>query len=227
MPSVTGSTSALTTVPAASYTLVQSILNCAQPTERLAALVGSLGKSEDLINEIYTLFTNLAEITKVNQCQHDEGTSLAAQLESSRSLYTKLEADLAIEQRRFDDTLTTLKAIHDHNISAPHSIHKSAKIEVQEFDGKEPSGLDAFLFNLNAKFNNNANEFASEQAKLVFYASHLKGAAHTAIRHVLNRDGTVKLETCDEITQILETTFSHANAKQQTRELRRAVSPVL
>ena len=213
MSSSAASTSAPTTTPASPYALIHSILNCNKPTEQLAALVGSLGKGEDLATEIYTLFTNFVETTKINQSQHDEGTSLAAQLESSHSLYTKLEADLAIEQRRFDDALTTLKTIHDHKVSAPPT-HKSAKIEVHEFDGKDFSGLDSFLFNLNAKFNNNGNEFANEQAKLVFYASHLTGAAHTAIRHVLNTDGTVKLDKCEEITQILETAFSHANAKQ-------------
>ncbi|KAG9245222.1 hypothetical protein BJ878DRAFT_548661 [Calycina marina] len=122
-------------------------------------------------------------------------SSLNEQLLSLRSSYSKVEGDLASESS------------------------KSAKIEGDTFNGKDVDGLEAFLFGLNAKFSNNTTEFDTEQSKIVFYANHLKGVAHIAIRHTLRENGTVELTDCHEITANLKVALLHSDAAERATNI--------
>lgn len=206
------------------YPLLESILSSAQ----LEEIVGPLGKSAELFEELKDVSTVLVNTQEINKQQYDQGSileqrnkDLESRIEAEESQYIALERVWKDSQERhkvvvdtLNETIAHLRSYSATDATIPRASTKSAKFEVSEFDGTDRSALRSFLFSINAKFNNNAGEFPDMQTKLVYYTTKLKGAAYDLIEHALEEDGSVKMTDVQEITDILKISYTDVDAAE-------------
>lgn len=64
--------------------------------------------------------------------------------------------------------------------------------------------LPLFVRKINMKFIANKDWYPSEQSKILYLVSRLKGKAYAIIAHGINRDGTIKFPSANHILVLLE-----------------------
>lgn len=93
-----------------------------------------------------------------------------------------------------------------------HSSQRSAEYPDPEVFSAESSEsrkeLPLFIRKVNMKFISNADWYPSEQSKMSYIVSRLKGKAYSTIAHSIKRDGTINLSSSDAMLTLLEQAFA-------------------
>ncbi|KAI0999671.1 hypothetical protein K3495_g8522 [Podosphaera aphanis] len=77
--------------------------------------------------------------------------------------------------------------------------------------------LPLFIRKINMKFIANGDWYPSEQSKMIYLVSHLKGKVYSTISHGINRNGTVNFSSADAILVLLEQTFADVDECNSAR----------
>ncbi|KAI0998264.1 hypothetical protein K3495_g9929 [Podosphaera aphanis] len=173
-------------------------------------------------NEYDALIEKFQELKDANSKfdrQKRAAGSSSSQLQQQNTNLKQQNANLQQQASTLQQSVTNLQqqnqALSQPSSNPPqnaHSIHRSAEHPDPELfsadDPKQRKDLPLFIRKINMKLNTNADWYPSEQSKMVYVISRLRGKAYSTIAYGIKRDGTVQFPSTDAILTLLEQYFS-------------------